>query len=153
MDFKTFAQRLSPSFSTQALVWQQPRSIDGRSCQQQIDCRINQGHSFPQLNDAYRFFPPISAKFVNFPVNLTKFKNLPLFSFNLRFSLNFRFLLPPILTMMHLCIMLYTYWTPLWLTTTQLMNYMPFYDIQINTTVDLLISRERGRWPALTFWP
>jgi len=29
------------------------------------------------------------------------------------FLLNLRFFLPPILTMMHLCIMLYTYWTPL----------------------------------------
>ena len=48
--------------------------------------------------------PPISAKFFNFP----------LFSFNLTFFAQFRFFgFPPVLTMMHLCIMLYTYWTPL----------------------------------------
>ena len=34
-------------------------------------------------------------------------------SYNLRFWLRLRFFLPPILTMMHLCIMLYTCWTPL----------------------------------------
>ena len=39
-------------------------------------------------------FPPISVQFTAFLSNL-------------------RFLLPPILTMMHLCITLYTYWTPL----------------------------------------
>jgi len=38
----------------------------------------------------------------------------PLFLFNLRlFLAYFTFVLPSILTMMHLCIMLYSYWTPL----------------------------------------
>jgi len=45
---------------------------------------------------------PISAKFIN----------LSLYSFNLVFCFTF-FASPYFLTLMHLCIMLYTYWTPL----------------------------------------
>src|SRR6218665_343999 len=44
----------------------------------------------------------------------TKYRNFPLFSSSLDFCflLNLRFLLPPILTVLHLCIMFDTYWTP-----------------------------------------
>ena len=42
------------------------------------------------------------AKFINFLIFV-----------QFTFLLNLRFLFPPILIMMHLCIMLYTYWTPL----------------------------------------
>jgi len=47
------------------------------------------------------------------PPYFHKIYKCPLVSFNLRFLLNLCFLLPPILTRLHLCIMLYTYWTPL----------------------------------------
>ena len=50
---------------------------------------------------------------MNFPSISSTFLNFHLFSFNFGFLLNYVFLLPPILTMMHLCIMLYTCWTPL----------------------------------------
>jgi len=49
-------------------------------------------YKFPVYFRKIYTFPPISAKLTVFYL---------------------RFCLPPILTMMHLCIMLYTYWTPL----------------------------------------
>ena len=63
------------------------------------------GFSIPITLVMHFAFPPtISAKFINFPI----------FSFNLSFfGLIYVFSFPPILTMMHLCIILYRYWTPL----------------------------------------
>src|SRR6218665_3998418 len=60
---------------------------------------INKPYSLPAKS-------PISAKFLNSPY----------FRSNYVLLASFTFLLPPILTMMHLCIMLYTYWTPLLIT-------------------------------------
>src|SRR6218665_2647479 len=59
-------------------------------------------------------FSLISPKFQNFSPISTKCINLPIFikfTFFLQFTL---FASLPNLTMMHLCIMLYTYWTPLY---------------------------------------
>src|SRR6218665_236222 len=76
--------------------------------------------SIPPKSMMHIAYPLISRKNFNFPHIFAKFINFPLFSFNLRFSakftyfwLNYMFLLPPILIVMHLFIMLYTYWTPL----------------------------------------
>src|SRR6218665_2214509 len=51
----------------------------------------------------YPLNSPISAKFLNSPY----------FRSNYVLLASLTFLLPPMLTIMHLCIMLYTYWTPL----------------------------------------
>src|SRR6218665_1177530 len=54
-----------------------------------------------------------------YPLNSTisaKFLNSPYFRSNYVLLASLTFLLPPILTMRHLCIMLYTYWTPLLIT-------------------------------------
>ena len=67
----------------------------------------HQGCPFPLSQWCLLNFPPICTKFINF---LLYFSSINVFLPNLRF------LLPPILTMMHLCIILYTYWTPLWIT-------------------------------------
>ena len=55
---------------------------------------FNENFQFPHISAKCIHFPPISAKFTSFVLNL----RVPA-SHNL--------------TMMHLCIMLYTYWTPL----------------------------------------
>ena len=55
----------------------------------------------------------ISTKFIYFPSVSAKFVNSLLFSFNLCCFGLIYVLLPPILAMMHLRIMLYTYWTHL----------------------------------------
>src|SRR6218665_1371868 len=80
-----------------------------------IFCLSHQGHTsplkpkmhieyFPYLEKIYKSQPPISTKCINFPI----------FLFILRgFCLIYVFLLPSILTMLHFCIMLYMYWTPL----------------------------------------
>src|SRR6218665_1570358 len=47
------------------------------------------------------------------PLYLSKIYKFPLFPFSLFFSLNYFFCFPSILTMMHLCIMLYMYRMPL----------------------------------------
>src|SRR6218665_4127222 len=60
------------------------------------------------MHEAYS----ISAKFPYF----RKISKFPLFSFKLCSFGFINFLLSPILTMRHLCIMLYTYWTPLLIT-------------------------------------
>ena len=54
--------------------------------------------------------PSYFQKNYKFPISA---KNISLFSFNLSFFLDLRLLLPHniILTMMHFCVMLYTYWT------------------------------------------
>ena len=69
--------------------------------------------SIPQTQWCILHIPPNFRKYLKFPPISTKFINTPLFSLNLGFLLNLRFLLPHILTMMHLCIMIYTYWTTL----------------------------------------
>ena len=57
--------------------------------------------------------PPISTKFINRPRSPIS----PSFHSIYLFLNNLLFLLPSILTMMHLCIMLYTYWTLLYVWT------------------------------------
>jgi len=64
---------------------------------------VRTGASIPLRQWCILHIPLISKKFINFHI----FMNFPLFLQNLRF------LLPPILTMIHLCIMVYTYHTPL----------------------------------------
>ena len=58
-------------------------------------------------------FPPFPKKIINFPQFPQHVKTPPYFGSIYVFLPDLRFLLPHILTMMHLCIMLYTYWTPL----------------------------------------
>src|SRR6218665_1178185 len=58
-------------------------------------------------------YPPISTNFIFFPTYFRKSYKFPLFLFNLVFVPSFGFFFPPTWTMMHLCIMLYTYWEPL----------------------------------------
>src|SRR6218665_1756365 len=66
--------------------------------------QITQGfRSLSQLCTLH--IPHISAKFINFHLIFVEFT----------FLHNLCFFLPPILTMLHLCSMLYTYWTSLFI--------------------------------------
>src|SRR6218665_480044 len=69
-----------------------------------------------QLPKPMMHIAPILEKLINFTLFLQIYTFHPI-SANLYispvFSQNFPFLDPSILTVMHLCIMLYTYWTPL----------------------------------------
>src|SRR6218665_2862060 len=70
--------------------------------------RIRQGRPSPNSQLCILHIPPISQKIINVPPNFAKFIHTP-FSFNLAFCLIYLFFTYlNILTMMHLCIMLYT---------------------------------------------
>ena len=76
----------------------------------------NQGRPSPLSQLCILHIIPIYAKFRDFlPPNSAKFRNAPPYFRSIYFlSLINDFSSPPILTMMHvLCIMLFTYWTPL----------------------------------------
>src|SRR6218665_2282725 len=75
--------------------------------------RVNTRDVHPPKPMMHIAYSPISTKFKNFTLISVKFIYFTLFPQNLRFLLNLCFLLPPILTMMHLCIMLYMYCMPL----------------------------------------
>ena len=84
-------------------------------------CKL-QGCPSPQANDAYcvfplfhkiHKFPPISAKFINSLTIFPQIYKFPTIFVQFMFFACVGLLLPPILTMMHLRIMLYKYWTPL----------------------------------------
>src|SRR6218665_3672130 len=60
--------------------------------------------AFSPISQKIISFLPISAKFINFSPIFVKFTF---------FCVIYVFLLPAILSMMHLCSVLYTYWTPL----------------------------------------
>jgi len=69
-----------------------------------------QGSPSPLSHWCILQFPPYLHKIYTFPPVSVKFLNCPYFRSVYAFLLNLHFLLPTILTMMHLCIMFYTYW-------------------------------------------
>ena len=71
---------------------------------------LTQGSPSPVSHWCKLHISAISTKFIDFP---SISSNFPMFSLNLRFLLNLRSFASPILTMMHLRILFYTYWTPL----------------------------------------
>src|SRR6218665_2632960 len=79
-----------------------------------IICRNEQFTAYniinPKANDVYCISPPYFQKIYNLTLFLQKVINFPLLLYNLHFLLNLRFLLAPMLTMMHLRIMFYVYW-------------------------------------------
>ena len=73
-----------------------------------------QGASIPS-NSMHIEYSPYSPKIYKFPSYFRRIYTFPhsFVQFTFFGLIYVLFLLPPILTMMHLCIMLYTYWTPL----------------------------------------
>src|SRR6218665_2070478 len=67
--------------------------------------------TFPHFRNICTF-PPISEK-ITFPLFSLNYYTSPYVRSSYVFRLHFRFLASPILTIMYLYVMLYTYWTPL----------------------------------------
>jgi len=73
---------------------------------------LDSGAPIPLSQWCILYILPISTTYINSPIS-AKFINFsPHFCSIYAILLNLRLFPSPILTMMHLCIMLYTYWTP-----------------------------------------
>jgi len=95
------------------MVGQNPERVIDRQPAHQFSF-TGRGVHPPKLMMHIAYSPPFPQKIINSPPYIRKIYKFPLFSFNLHFWLKLLFFTSfPILTMIHLRIMPYTYWTPL----------------------------------------